>query len=67
MFNLGIGEILIILIVAYLFLGPKGLSKIGKKAGEAVKRISQETEGIHNEIKEIREAVIGENVKSDKK
>ncbi|WP_432664718.1 twin-arginine translocase TatA/TatE family subunit [Wukongibacter baidiensis] len=66
-FNLGIGEILIILVVAYLVLGPKGLPKVGKKAGEVVKRISDETKDIHSEIGEIKEAVIGDNVKSGEK
>ena len=41
-FNLGIGEILIISIAAYLILGPKRLPEVGKKAGEAAK-ISMET------------------------
>ncbi len=56
-FNMGIGEILIISIAGYLILGPKKLPKIGKKAGEAMRKISKETEGINKEIKEIKEAV----------
>lgn len=66
-FNLGVAEILIILIVAYLILGPKGLPKIGRKAGKLVKTMSTETKVIHNEIKEIKDAIISEDIKSDKK
>ncbi|CAH2213392.1 Sec-independent protein translocase subunit TatA/TatB [Tepidibacter aestuarii] len=56
-FNIGVTEILIISVAGYLILGPKRLPEIGKKAGEAVRKISKETEGINNEIKEIKEAV----------
>ncbi|HSQ87738.1 twin-arginine translocase TatA/TatE family subunit [Romboutsia sp.] len=56
-FNIGISEIIIISIAAYLILGPKKIPEIGKKAGEAVKKISKETEGINKEIQEIKEAV----------
>lgn len=56
-FNIGVFEIIIISIAAYLILGPKKLPEIGKKAGQTVKKLSKETEGINKEIKEIKEVV----------
>lgn len=55
--NLGIVEILVILFIAYLVLGPKRLPKIAKKVGNAIKKISKETDGLSKEIKEIKETV----------
>ncbi len=53
--NFGLIEILIILIIAYLFFGPKKLPKIGKKAGEAIKKISKGAEEFSKEINEVKE------------
>lgn len=63
--NLGIVEILVISIAAYIILGPKRLPEIGKKVGQVAKTISRETEGINNEIKEIKETVM--SVSDEKK
>ena len=37
MFGLGAGEILIILIIAFLLFGPKQLPEIGRQVGKAVR------------------------------
>ena len=37
MFGLGAGEVLIILIIAFLLFGPKQLPEVGRQVGKAVK------------------------------
>ena len=37
MFGLGIGEILIILVIAFLLFGPKQLPEVARQVGKAVK------------------------------
>ena len=39
MFGLGVGEVLIILVVAFLMFGPKQLPEVGRQVGKAVKGI----------------------------
>ena len=43
MFGLGMGEVLIIGMVAFLFIGPKKLPELGKGIGEAIKNFKNET------------------------
>ena len=37
MFGLGVGEVLIILVIAFLLFGPKQLPEVGRQIGRAVK------------------------------
>lgn len=41
MFNISFSELLIILLVAFLVLGPKDLAKVGRSLGKAVKKGQQ--------------------------
>lgn len=50
MFGLGAGEILIILIVAFLLFGPKQLPEIGKQVGKAVKGFKETTDDLRKTV-----------------
>lgn len=65
--NLGILEILIIVILAFLIIGSKNLPKVGKKAGEIIKSFDKNTEGIKREIDEIKQAINIDSSKETKK
>jgi TatA/E family protein of Tat protein translocase len=39
MFGLGVGEILIILVIAFLLFGPKQLPEVVRQVGKAVKGV----------------------------
>jgi len=41
MFGLGLGEILVILIFAIIFIGPKKLPGLMKKVGQSLKTVQQ--------------------------
>ena len=55
--NFGIGEIIIILAVAYFILGPKKFPQLGKKAGNVVRELSQETQALRDEIDDIKSSI----------
>ena len=55
--NFGIGEIVVILAVAYFILGPKKFPQLGKKAGAAVREISKETKELRDEIDDIKASI----------
>ena len=46
------GEILLILLVAYILFGPKKLGEIAQKIGKVVRDIKKASEKIRNEINE---------------
>ena len=37
MFGLGVGEVLIILVIAFLLFGPKQLPEVARQVGKAIK------------------------------
>lgn len=49
--SLGIGEILLILIVAAVVLGPEKLPGLAKKAGKSVRDFRQELRGMEDSVK----------------
>lgn len=67
MFNLGVGEITIILILAMIFIGPKKLPELASGLGKIIREIRKTTADVKNEItlddeirrpfEELREAV----------
>ena len=50
MFNLGAGEITVILVLALLFIGPKQLPDLAAKLGKVIRDIRKATSDVKNEI-----------------
>lgn len=49
MFGLGAGEILIILVIALLFIGPKKLPELAKNLGKGIRDFQNAIKGISDE------------------
>lgn len=50
MFGLGAGEVLIILIIAFLLFGPKQLPEIGRQMGKAVKGFKETADDLRKTV-----------------
>lgn len=50
MFGLGAGEILIILIIAFLLFGPKQLPEVGRQVGKAVRGFKETAEDLRKTV-----------------
>ncbi len=50
MFGLGAGEVLIILIIAFLLFGPKQLPEVGRQVGRAVKGFKDTAEDLRKSV-----------------
>ncbi len=50
MFGLGMGEILVIAVIALLFIGPKKLPELAKQLGRAVKEFKSAKQDFLNEM-----------------
>ena len=50
MFGLGIGEVLIILVIAFLLFGPKQLPEVARQVGKAVKGFKETAEDLRKSV-----------------
>ena len=50
MFGLGVTEVLVILIVAFLLFGPKQLPEVGRQVGRAVKGLKEATDDVRKSV-----------------
>ena len=50
MFGLGVGEIIIILVVALIFIGPKKLPELARGLGKGMREFQNATRGIQDAI-----------------
>ena len=55
MFNLGPGEILVILVVALLIFGPKRLPEIGKSIGKSMREFRRASTELRDEFERLGE------------
>src|SRR5712692_5630708 len=50
MFGLGVTEVLVILIVAFLLFGPQQLPEVGRQVGKAVKGLKEATDDVRKSV-----------------
>jgi len=50
MFGLGVTEVLVILVVAFLLFGPQQLPEVGRQVGRAVKGLKDATEDVRKSV-----------------
>ena len=53
MFGLGIGELLLIFLIALIFIGPKKLPELAKSLGKGIREFKKAQTGILNEINKV--------------
>jgi sec-independent protein translocase protein TatB len=57
MFNVGTGELLVILLVALLVLGPEKLPDSARKIGNVVGELRRMSQGFHTEVRKAMDEV----------
>jgi len=50
MFGLGVTEVLVILVVAFLLFGPQQLPEVGRQIGKAVKSLRDATDDVKRSV-----------------
>jgi sec-independent protein translocase protein TatA len=52
MFGLGFGELVLILLIALIFIGPKKLPELAKGLGQGIKEFQKAAKGLSDQIQE---------------
>jgi Tat protein translocase TatB subunit len=63
MFGIGMSELLVILVIALIFIGPKRLPEIAKGLGRAVNEFRRATDDIKKEVQKVED--LGQKTLSD--
>jgi sec-independent protein translocase protein TatA len=50
--NIGGSEILVVLLIVFIFFGPKQLPELGKKIGKGMKEVKDVMGGFQNDLEE---------------
>lgn len=63
MFNVGMTELILILVIALVVFGPGKLPEVGKALGRGIQEFRNATTSAKEEIKELKNEVKGEETK----
>ncbi len=63
MFGIGMSELLVILVIALIFIGPKHLPEIAKGLGRAINEFRRATDDIKKEVQKVED--LGQKTLSD--
>ncbi|MDF2570894.1 MAG: Sec-independent protein translocase TatA [Sporomusa sp.] len=63
MFNMGMTELILILVIALVVFGPGKLPEVGKALGRGIQEFRNATTSVKEEIKELKNEVKAEETK----
>lgn len=58
MFGLGFGELLIILLIALIFIGPKKLPELAKGLGQGIREFQKATKGFSEHLDQAKKEIV---------
>ena len=61
MFGIGVSELLVILVVALIFLGPERLPEVAKALGKGLAELRRATSGLTDELREATRGLEGDD------